>query len=235
MSVRLYILLRGLKRSNWLFLWVFCLFRCADFFLTHTHRHTHTHIYLANTRDMNTQALLHTPISYPFSLPTSTCAHKSWKLKRPLPLKRTHKYLHTNKFLYTQIFTSRLHPAAWPAPPACSSCLLLLPAPPASSHLRHAHLLCGAIRETLERYLKLSSLIISRIPQDTVYDVTEDGRRRGGGERNGMWYVSLLQGFGGKRPVTQMEGARDQKHPSRSVVGNKMVGFSAGFHKSGCK
>lgn len=43
-----------------------------------------------------------------------------------------------------------------------------------------AHLLCGAIRERLERYLKLSSLIISRIPQDAPCDVAEERLREGG-------------------------------------------------------
>ncbi|CAB1424923.1 unnamed protein product [Pleuronectes platessa] len=70
-----------------------------------------------------------------------------------------------------------------PSLPCGSAALRARPAPLASSHLLRAHLLCGAIRERLERYLKLSSLIISRIPQDTVYDVTEDGRRRGRRER----------------------------------------------------
>lgn len=88
----------------------------------------------------------------------------------------------------------------------------------ASSHLLHAHLLYGAIRESLERYLKLSSLIISRIPQDTPCDVTKEGRRGRGREgkrrrKRGlekvMLTVSLLQGFRGReRPVTHMEGSK---------------------------
>lgn len=59
-----------------------------------------------------------------------------------------------------------------------------------NSHLLHAHLLCGAIRERLERYLKLSSLIISRIPQDTLCDVTEEGLSgEGGKEEEDGWGV----------------------------------------------
>lgn len=67
--------------------------------------------------------------------------------------------------------------------------------PLANSHLLHAHLLCGAIRERLERYLKLSSLIISRIPQDTLCDVTKEGLREGGikeGEEEEWWGEKVM-------------------------------------------
>lgn len=78
-----------------------------------------------------------------------------------------------NKLKYTHINTQTLK---YLPPPESLSVISSL-----SSCQLHAHLLCAAIRERLERYLKLSSLIISRIPQDTLCDVTEEGGRTEGG------------------------------------------------------
>lgn len=53
---------------------------------------------------------------------------------------------------------------------------LLLESSHSSSRQLLTHLLCGAVREMLERYLKLSSLIISWIPQDIEVMRTDDGK-----------------------------------------------------------
>lgn len=74
---------------------------------------------------------------------------------------------HVNKRWYTLITTQKLEHLPSPQSPPVILSL--------SSCQRGAHLLCDAIRERRERYLKLSSLIISRIPQDALRDVTGAG------------------------------------------------------------
>lgn len=85
----------------------------------------------------------------------------------------------------------------WRADQAHPHLRRLLESPRSSSSQPPAHLLGDAIRERRERYLKLSSLITSRLPQDTRETRRrKDDRKRGGGRQPDASHQSRpLPGF----------------------------------------